>query len=417
MKKALVLQQCKTLCPPIISGLKKNKIDFVYVDNSVEALKWLLEEKFDFIICCTETADEAIDLVKCLKLSSALSISTRLLVLTNNIKRHHQLEALLLGVTKFQDIADNRNFDKYFLVGESFLPSRILLVEDNQAIADMLIHTLQTHDHQVVHHASAKSAHGALLKEPFDLMVTDLLLDGNKTGQNLIAFLHRQDLLERDIPTLVITGYSNPALIVDLFEQGVADVAIKPIIPEEFLLRVERILKARHYQNQLEIQSKKLLALSLTDTLTGVFNRRFMDDALAQRMNDLSRNKEPFAVLMIDIDDFKVLNDQQGHLAGDEVLKLISSITKEEIRNIDNLCRFGGEEFVVILSNCDKKQALQKAKQLCRKIEQNSDVTVSIGLAVFDHDAASLTLDKILHTVDTAMYKAKKQGKNQVCQL
>lgn len=414
MKKALVLQQCEVLCPKIIPALKHKKIDFEFVQNSVDAVKVLLDKKFDFIICCTDKVDDAMDLVRWMKLSSAVPVSSCLLVFTNNVERVHHLESLSLGVAKLYDIAVSENFEQCFMDSETYLPSRILLVEDNLAIAKMLQHTLQTHEHQVVHHTSAKSAHDALLNEPFDLMVTDLLLEGNKTGQDLIAFLKRQELLEHHLPTLVITAYSNPAVIVDLLGQGVADIAIKPIIPEEFLLRVERVLKTKSFQNQLEIQSKKLLELSLTDTLTGAFNRRFMQDALSQRINDLSRRNEPFSVLMIDIDDFKILNDEKGHLIGDKVLKALVNTVQKEIRNIDNLCRYGGEEFILILNDCDKKEGIRKAELLCEKIAQYCGSTVSIGLAEFDNSTENLTLEKILHTVDSAMYKAKKQGKNQI---
>lgn len=413
IRKALVLKQSNSQCPTIVTALTDNQIEIVTVENAFEAVQAILNQALDFVIICADTATEAIDAVKQLKHASAIPLSTRLIVFTRNVSREVIKEALTVGVSEIYDLTGKVDLKRLFVSYDTAFYSRILLVEDNQALADMMVHILETRGHQVVHHTTAKGAHSALLMEPFDLLVTDLLLEGDKSGRDLIEFLSRRNLLDK-IPALVVTSYNEPAIIADLLALGVADVAVKPIIPEVFLLRVERILKTKSYSDKLAIQSKQLLELSLTDSLTGAYNRRFMEKAIDQRLNDFKRQKEPFCVLMFDIDDFKIFNDQHGHLAGDEALKLMTKLVQAEIRNVDSFCRFGGEEFVLVLANCDEPAGMEKAQQLCQVIEQESNFTVSIGLAVFNQFQQTLSLEDILRKADSALYRAKKQGKNQV---
>lgn len=414
MGRALVSTQCQTFCPQVIKELEQQAIAIDYAANKVDINRAILQNKYDFIVICAEQAQTALDEIKWLKQNLAVPLPTHILAFSKGISREQQRQALQFGVNEFHDITGNISF-KQFAKGnfKTVQPSRILLVEDSHAIAAMLIDILQQNAHQVVHFTTAKSAHDALLKESFDLLVTDLLLEGNKTGQDLIGFLQRRNLLEQ-IPTLVITGFDEPSVIVNLLDIGVVDVATKPIIPEEFLLRVEMVLKTKSYQHQLEQQSAQLLELSLTDNLTGAFNRRFMEDAIAQRINDLQRRQEPFSVLMIDADDFKQINDSQGHLAGDMALRQLTATVQTMIRNIDSFCRFGGEEFVLILADCDRQDAEHKAEEIRQEIAETSDFTISIGLVVLTEDINLVTLEYILNKVDSAVYKAKEQGKNRV---
>ena len=412
MHKALILKECQKLCPVVIGELEKNNIECHFVETNIAAAKSILDDRFDFIICCADTPEQVIDSLRWLKTSTIIPISTRVLSFSSGVEREHVKEAFGMGVSEFYDVA-KASYTNIFTRDETFYPSNILLVEDNQAVASVLIHALESHGHQVVHHKSATKAHNSLLKDEFDLVVTDLLLEGKKTGHDLVTYLKRNQYLD-NIPALVVTGYSDPSVIVDLLSMGVSDVSIKPIIPEEFLLRVEQILRTKYYREQLEQQTKQLQKLSLIDPLTGAYNRRFMEEIFAQKINDLKRKKEAFGVMVIDIDDFKKLNDTQGHLMGDKGLKMMTELIQADIRNVDSLCRFGGEEFVLILSDCDEANALNKAESVCKNIADKCDFTVSVGLAVFDDSNVDLQLDFILQKADSAMYQAKNKGKNQV---
>lgn len=412
MNKALILKKCNDICPEINDELNDNGVECNYVETEIDAAKAILDDYYKFIICCADTPDDSLDALRWLKNCTVIPFSSRVIAFTKGVEREHIKSALQVGVAEFYDVLKQSNYQEIFGRQETFYPSNILLVEDDKAIAALLIQTLESHGHTVTHHVSATAAHRAVLQGEYDLVVTDLLLEGKQTGYDLINYLKRNQHLDK-LPALVITGYSNPAVIVDLLSMGVSDVSVKPIIPEEFLLRVEQILKTKYYRDQLEAQSKKLLAISLVDPLTGAFNRRFMDDALAQKVNDLQRKGYSFSVLLIDIDDFKKINDTQGHLVGDKSLKLMTNLIKNEIRNVDSFCRFGGEEFVLILSDCGELNVMTKAESICKKVAEELDFTISIGVAVMTKENKDVNADSILQGADSALYKAKHNGKNQ----
>lgn len=179
---------------------------------------------------------------------------------------------------------------------------------------------------------------------------------------------------------------------------------------------------------QFALEMKKVLlyetveALAITDSLTGLYTRRYFFERLNEELQRSEKQSLKFAFLMIDIDDFKRCNDAHGHLVGDILLKDISGMIKENVREIDLVARYGGEEFSVILPETDRKGAKIVAERIRKKIEENIfkaydetlKATVSIGLAVYPEDAE--TKDNIIEKSDRALYAAKNSGKNIVCE-
>jgi diguanylate cyclase (GGDEF)-like protein len=166
---------------------------------------------------------------------------------------------------------------------------------------------------------------------------------------------------------------------------------------------------------------EKLHILSIREALTGLFNRRYLDESLPREMNRAKRNKEPLSVLMFDIDHFKKFNDTYGHEAGDLVLRKISEVILSSIRESDIACRYGGEEFVIILPGTPIDAAEERAEALRNevsllKLDHNGKnigaVTISIGVAAFPQHGA--TYDTLIKTADEAAYRAKEYGRNQV---
>jgi diguanylate cyclase (GGDEF)-like protein len=166
---------------------------------------------------------------------------------------------------------------------------------------------------------------------------------------------------------------------------------------------------------------EKLHMLSIREALTGLFNRRYLNETLPREMNRAERNKEPLSVLMFDIDHFKLFNDTFGHDAGDLVLKKISEVILSSIRDSDVACRYGGEEFVIILPGTSIEIAERRAEALRNdvalvKLDHNGhdlgQVTISIGVAAYPQHG--VTQDTLIKTADDAAYRAKKGGRNQV---
>lgn len=166
--------------------------------------------------------------------------------------------------------------------------------------------------------------------------------------------------------------------------------------------------------------SEKLKTVSMTDPLTGLFNRRFFKSRLFEEAERVRRQRDSFSVFIIDVDDFKAFNDNWGHLAGDYVLKRISTALKDAVRTVDVVVRYGGEEFAVILPHTSKKDSEVIAERIRTDVEElkfPADMTcqsptISIGIAEFPGDARNT--DDLIYRADAAMYQAKRRGKNRV---
>lgn len=182
-------------------------------------------------------------------------------------------------------------------------------------------------------------------------------------------------------------------------------------------------------QNQAEIhaaaiamqQKNQLLeTLSVTDNLTGLYNRNKLNAIISDQLARFERNKRPFAVLMIDVDYFKTLNDSLGHVVGDEILAAVAKRISQSVRNVDFAARFGGDEFIIILAETTVDEAEKTAERIrsqvanihCDSINQDLHVTLSIGVIQSEPDDISLTI--LLSRVDSALYEAKRAGRDQV---
>jgi diguanylate cyclase (GGDEF)-like protein len=173
-------------------------------------------------------------------------------------------------------------------------------------------------------------------------------------------------------------------------------------------------------EKDLEKLNTKLSLLSRTDPLTGLYNRRDLLEKIDYQMRISSRNKIPFSLIITDIDDFKKVNDEYGHNCGDKVLKQISAIFRSILRDTDTVARWGGEEFVFLLSGADKETAIKIGERIRKKIEKtqftcdNKKTTVTISCGVTEYDWGSKDIDEYVRRADVALYMSKNAGKNCV---
>lgn len=173
----------------------------------------------------------------------------------------------------------------------------------------------------------------------------------------------------------------------------------------------------RHYE--MNRYAKKLLYLSQTDLLTGLYNRTKIDQALSDEMTRSKRNHREFSILLFDVDFFKKVNDTFGHQMGDKVLISLSHTAKESLRRYDIIGRWGGEEFLVLCPECDNEEAMVVAERLRKNVEESNSPsqcahTISIGVATMQQNDTPHTL---VSRADNALYQAKHQGRNQVCRI
>jgi len=296
---------------------------------------------------------------------------------------------------------------------------RVLIVDDRPAsyerVAAMLTKEQEVEVETDPNRALFRAADGN-----FDLLIVSLNLE-NFDALRLCSQLRSLERT-RNIPILVITEPDNNARMVRGLEIGVNDFLLRPIDKNELLARVRSQVRKRRYTERLRDNVQMSIEMAITDALTGLFNRRYMESHLSTLVEQAASRGKPLTVMVVDIDYFKAINDSHGHDAGDDVLRDFALRIKRSIRGIDLACRYGGEEFVLVMPETDMAVAAMVAERLRRRIaaepfaiQQGSrvvPVTISIGIAALrdkDDTAAS-----VLKRADQALYRAKRDGRNRV---
>ena len=205
-------------------------------------------------------------------------------------------------------------------------------------------------------------------------------------------------------------------------EIGVNDYLVRPVDKNELLARVRTQIRKKRYTERLRDNFQLSMELAITDSLTGLHNRRYMESHLGTLVDEAAARGKPLSLLIMDIDYFKSINDSFGHDAGDDVLREFATRVRKSIRGIDLACRYGGEEFVVVMPETDMAVAAVVAERIRRRIACESfpiqkgsgtiDVTISIGIAGLA--AAADSAETILKRADQALYRAKRDGRNRV---
>jgi two-component system cell cycle response regulator len=225
----------------------------------------------------------------------------------------------------------------------------------------------------------------------------------------------------RTLPIILVAEDGDRARVMRGLELGVNDFIMRPVERNELRARVRTQIRRRRYAEELRESVDHTLALAVTDELTGLYNRRYFERHLAIMLDKAREQDRDMAVMLIDMDFFKAVNDTHGHDAGDAVLKEFAARLRRNIRGVDLPCRFGGEEFVVLMPDTDYAQAQNVAERVRGAVSERPfevatgrglNVTVSVGLAL--NEAATDTPDVILKRADVALYRAKREGRNRV---
>jgi two-component system, cell cycle response regulator len=252
----------------------------------------------------------------------------------------------------------------------------------------------------------------ALQSGAFDLIVLSLSLLSSDPLR-LVARL-RAAAATRDTPLLLIAAPDQRDALISGLDLGASDCLMLPLDEGEFFLRVNNHIQRKLHQDRLRSEVSTALELAVIDPLTQLYNRRYMTSHLERLCADPAH--EPFAVLMLDVDYFKAINDCYGHGTGDKVLCAVADALRRHLRDTDMTCRYGGEEFLVVAHGLThNQQALDLAETLRSVIEQmriepQLSVTVSIGVTLSGSNTALPLIDH----ADRALYQAKRQGRNTV---
>jgi two-component system, cell cycle response regulator len=296
---------------------------------------------------------------------------------------------------------------------------RILVVDDRASSCERLAEILGR-EHKVDIEQDPAEALFHAAEGNYDLLIVSLSLE-NFDGLRLCSQVRSLERT-RNLPILALSDMDDNARLVRGLEIGVNDYLARPIDKNELLARVRIQVRKKRYTERLRDNVQLSIEMAITDALTGLYNRRYMESHLATLVEQAASRGKPLSLLVLDIDYFKSINDGHGHDAGDDVLREFALRIKRSIRGIDLACRYGGEEFVVVMPETDMAVATTVAERLRRRIASEPfpiqrgtasvAVTISIGLAALgqaDERAAD-----ILKRADVALYRAKRDGRNRV---
>lgn len=295
---------------------------------------------------------------------------------------------------------------------------RVIILDDNPHQGRRMFEELSL-EHRPVWETEPEKAILAA-KARADLLIVNAAsnkFDGLRVAANL-----RCDEATRHLPVLAVVDPSDRYRAVKALEIGVNDVLPKPVDPEELVARVRTLIRQKRYTDFLRNNLDHSLELAVTDPLTGLHNRRFMTAQLGALVKRATQGGDPVAALMVDIDHFKRINDTFGHDIGDEVLREFAVRLATNVRAVDLACRFGGEEFVVVMPDTKLDDAHRIAERLRRHIagspfhlaglDEPLTVTISVGVAATQGEGDAP--DALLQRADEAVYEAKAGGRNQV---
>jgi two-component system cell cycle response regulator len=294
----------------------------------------------------------------------------------------------------------------------------ILIVEDDDAIRSSIHEFLTTSDFKVFSAPSAEEAFEIIKSGTIQIVITDILLPG-KDGLQLTSQIKQN----HDIDVIVMTGYSENYSYEEAINKGASDLVFKPFRLEELLLRLKRVLKERRLTRERNRILSKLENLAITDGLTKLYNLRHFYNLLEIEIDRCRRYGHSLALLLADIDNFKVYNDTYGHLEGDKVLVKIGQIIRSCLRTMDSAFRYGGEEFTVILPETSAQEAHNVAQRIRTAVEFESffpepgnvvTVTISIGVTEYNNKEP---LSEFIKRADQAMYLSKEKGRNAISSL
>jgi two-component system, cell cycle response regulator len=296
---------------------------------------------------------------------------------------------------------------------------RVLVVDDRASSAERMAAVLAD-QHSVDIESNPNEALFHAAEGEYDLVIVSLAL-ANCDALRLCSQLRSLDRT-RNVPILAICDGEDNARMIRGLEIGVNDYLMRPVDKNELHARAKTQIRKKRYTERLRDNVQQSIEMAITDGLTGLYNRRYMESHLGALVEQAAARGKPLTALMLDIDYFKSVNDSYGHDAGDDVLREFATRIKKSIRGIDLACRLGGEEFVIVMPETDMAVATIVAERLRRRIASETfaiaqgtkhiEVTISIGLATLgtvDDNAATM-----LKRADQALYRAKRDGRNRV---
>lgn len=420
--RAMIIDISKSLSVLLSQHMASQQIKPLALTKGQEALEMLKRVHCDLICVAMHLEDmDGIEFVKSLRALKNQE-GAHVVMLTTNENRDTLSKAMKVGVNElFRKEQLNKLLEHITSWAQKIkleqIYGNILYVEDNKATALVVSEQLKHSGYTVQHVGSGTAALDLLDTQKFDLLMVDYILEGSMTGLELVQEVRRNQAQPFEHPILVLSGQEDDCKKVEILRSGANDYVDKRASRDEMMVRVNNLIRTKRLFEQVQYQQEKLQHLAMTDQLTGLHNRHYLFEAAPQKISEAQRHQFPVALIIADLDKFKSINDSHGHATGDQVLKETGALLRKLCRKEDIVARFGGEEFVILLSHCSQEQALEKAESIRAAVLElkpaNLRVSASFGVACVGNSNKQ-SFNDLFSDADTAVYEAKNNGRNRV---
>ncbi len=421
--KGLIVESSKSYQKLLTALMEQSGLDVEVACSATEALGMLSRHEYD-LVCVAMFLEDMDGIAFTTQFRSKPQyLQTPLVMITSAEDPATLVKAVSVGVTELfskKDLAKISEYVVQFVMqhGRSeALSGHILYVEDSRSVALKTKALLEDKGLSVDHFVSAEEAYDAFREKDYDLVLTDVVLEGLMGGNALVRAFRALSGNKARIPILALSGFDDDARKIELLRSGANDYVSKPTLDEELMARVNNLLTSKRLMDRNESQQARLHYLAMRDQLTSLYNRHYLTEMAPAKLSESFRHKTACSLIMLDVDHFKKVNDDHGHQAGDIVLQELGGVISDSCRVEDVAARFGGEEFVVLLTHCNAENAVKKAEVLREKIEglypAGLKITASFGVSEINIEKRCDFSD-LFKSADEAVYKAKAAGRNRV---
>jgi two-component system, cell cycle response regulator len=296
---------------------------------------------------------------------------------------------------------------------------RIAIVDDDPISRQILKSSLKRFGHEVIEAPDGEAAWQLIQDHSPRFIITDWLMP-KMDGLELIRNIRAANL-QNYTYIIIISGKEDKNDVVAGLESGADDYLVKPFDVMELRARVSIGVRILELEADLKIARDQMEAMAMHDYLTGLLSRRAIYTHLKGELDRSLRENHPLSIIMMDLDRFKDLNDQYGHLVGDQALCLVSDQILRNVRSYDWAGRWGGDEFLIVLPNTSAEEARTISERICSKISSigietpdHAKVYIQSSLGVITHKFGSISIDHLIHQTDNALYAAKIAGRHCV---
>ncbi|PXW87268.1 two-component system cell cycle response regulator [Nitrosomonas sp. Nm84] len=421
--EGLVVEPSRTYQKLLSSAIESGGLETQQVSSGSEALMLLRKQSFDLVFVAMHLQDMDASMFSSHLRADLRTRQIPVVMVTSNEDKKLLDEAFSAGVT---EVFAKHELDKITSYAAQFsrkngsktMSGRILYIEDSPSAASMTSTILRDSGYTVDHFATGEEGIAAFQEYAYDLVLTDILLKGKLNGYGTVkALRHIEDESKKYVPLLVFSVLNEVAHKVELLRLGANDYVTKPLIQEELLARVGNLITSKKLLDKAITQQNLLQELATKDPLTGLYNRYFLMEAAPSKMREATRYNIPCSLIIVNVDQFKSINENYGHPKGDTLLREVASLLIKSIRQEDIAARFDGEEFALLLSHCTIPNAAIVAEKIRKSIENlhSSDlnVTASLGIAEICQDSTE-NFSEIFKAAREAIHQAQSNGGNQV---